>query len=240
MFHWFQRGWNTILEALFPKRCLQCGAYGTYACAACFSSLTFQRCLKCPNCGQPNAMGEFCPACSDSHQLNGLWCGLNYAQPLLRQLIRAFKYDNLQDIGDILNRLLLATLLTYQLPPAWHNIPVNDWRVTPVPLFKRKLRQRGFNQAANLAQAVAQNKGLLYQDCLIRRRATRPQSKLNNQQRLSNLRQAFALSPNAIIKPGCYILVDDVFTTGATLEQCAAVLKQAGAKEVWGLTVAKG
>ncbi|MBU1038826.1 ComF family protein [Patescibacteria group bacterium] len=241
MYHWFQGGWNFIKQALFPKLCLGCRQHGTYACPTCLTKLSFTKQLKCPNCHKPSLLGQFCAKCQkDTLYLNGLWPAQNYAHPLIKQLIKTFKYEGVWEINDILSQFLVATLFNYQLPPPWHQVPLTSWFITPIPLAKRKQRQRGFNQAELMARQLAQLTNLPFETTLIRQRPTPKQSRLTNYWRQTNLTEAFCLTDQAQPSGKIYILVDDVYTSGATLNAGAKVLKQAGALEVWGLTVAKG
>lgn len=229
-----------LIDALFPRRCLGCGAYGSWCCFTCLAQLSFPRQLHCPGCDAVSPLGEWCEDCLNGQALNGLWVGQYYGNPLVREMIHHFKYDGLTELVKPLGRLLTATLTSFGLPPAWHPIPRADWRLVPVPLNPRRERMRNFNQAKLLANEVAQACGLTVTPVLKRVAATKPQNKLDTTERLSNVRGAFALASPLPNLNGAYILVDDVYTSGATLEECARVLKQAGSREVWGLCVAKG
>lgn len=110
--------------------------------------------------------------------------------------------------------------------------------LVPVPVHSDRHRQRGYNQAALLARGLAAASGLAMADVLTRRRATTQQHRLDRAARLRNLRQAFAMRPDAR-PPPVVILVDDILTTSATLEACAGVLRDAGAKRVLGFAVAR-
>jgi len=155
-------------------------------------------------------------------------------------MIKAWKYEGLTELAQPLLNLLLATLKTYNLPPEWHQVARADWQLVPVPLARRRLLARNFNQAEVLAQGIAQTTGLKVNSLLERQRRTKPQSELGAQARLTNLKGAFKLKADCQVKDGIFILVDDVYTSGTTLEECAGVLKQAGAAEVWGLVIAQG
>lgn len=230
-----------LKDALFPRRCLGCRALGEWCCPKCLADLTWPRQLPCPGCGAVNPLGEFCENCQAGRALNGLWAVQSYGQPLIKKLIHDFKYEYVTELAETLGQILTATLRTYQLPPAWHSLPASDWRLVPVPLARRRLRERGFNQADLLAQVVSRATGLKKQDLLTRAHTTVPQSKITDyNKRQQNLQNVFKLKPGINCQKQVYILVDDVYTSGATLEACAQVLKQAGASEVWGLTVAKG
>ncbi len=113
-------------------------------------------------------------------------------------------------------------------------------RILPVPLHPTRLRERTFNQAELLARALADRMGIPCEtDLLIRCRSTRPQAELTQEERSRNVRGAFDLRSGAGLKGSRLLLVDDVLTTGATAEACAALLKKAGARSVWVVTAAR-
>lgn len=229
-----------LKDALFPRRCLGCNKYGAWCCSACFASLTFRRQLTCPNCDAVSELGAFCHNCRNIRALAGLWSAQPYGNPLVRKMVRALKFDGLTELVPTLGELILATLRAHNLPPAWHQVPRERWYITPVPLHPRRARQRGFNQATLLGLYVAERATLTLAPVLKRLRHTGAQSELKDEERLTNVSRAFSLVDGAQIIGNAYILVDDVYTSGATLEECAQVLKAAGAAEVWGLTAAKG
>ncbi len=144
----------------------------------------------------------------------------------LRQIVHAFKYDGRRSIAP-----RLALLISSQAPDL---IAGADLAV-PVPLHRSRERQRGFNQARDLARGL----GLPVLSALERRRATRPQVELPAGRRHGNVRDAFAPAHRAPVAGRVVVLVDDVATTGATLDACARVLKGAGAREVRAVTVAR-
>ncbi len=241
MYHWFQRGWNWLEQALFPKLCLRCETHGSYACPFCLTKINLTRQLKCPTCHKTSPLGEFCLNCKkDEPALNGLWSATAYADPLIKKLIKTFKYEGILEINDILSHLIWSVLKAHYLPPHWHNLPLDKWIISPVPLHKTKQRWRGFNQAELMAKKLSQLTGLKFDNSLIRQRRTFKQSRLNDSWRQSNLKDAFILADNINPAGKIYLLIDDIYTSGATLENCARVLKQAGAVEVWGAVVAKG
>jgi ComF family protein len=151
----------------------------------------------------------------------------------VRCLVHALKYRQAQ---------YLARYMGEQMVRRWENIPelagVNY--VVPVPLFKKRYRRRGFNQSESLAQALARQLSLpLDTSCLQRIRDTSSQTKLGRIQRMQNMQGAFACSDNGKVKGKIVLLVDDVCTTGATLEACAVALRAAGAKRVMAFTYAR-
>ena len=233
--------WQWLLDALFPRRCFGCSRYGSWCCAVCLAALTYPRQLHCPACEAVTPLGEFCAECAGEHSLNGVWSAQPYGNPLVRNLIKALKFGGVIEVTPYLTNLMLGLLRAFNLPPAWHGKPREQWCLTPVPLTPKRHRRRNFNQAARLAQAVAEATGLSCQSTLARTHGAKAQSELNRDaDRFANVHGAFAVLPNANIAGQIFILVDDVYTSGATMEACARALKQAGADEVWGLTAAKG
>ncbi len=117
---------------------------------------------------------------------------------------------------------------------------LGDTAVTAVPMWARKERARGFNQAERLAKMVAETWGMVYCDCLERTRETRPMWGLSRNAREDNIRGAFrGVRPRHSDTVSRILLVDDVWTTGATMRECARILKQNGAKEIWGVALAR-
>lgn len=230
------------LDALLPPRCLACGgAVETQGalCAACWQGISFLGAPCCARCGLPFPYDAGA----------GVECAQCVAYPPPFDRARAvFAYD------DHSRRLILA----FKHADHLHGIPAfGQWLarsgaqllaeadlVAPVPLHWTRLFRRRFNQSALLAQAaVAAWRGptapAFAPELLIRRRRTRSQGHLTRLQRAENVRGAFAVRPGAALAGKRVLLVDDVFTTGATIEACARVLKRAGAAQVDVLTLAR-
>jgi len=114
--------------------------------------------------------------------------------------------------------------------------------ITPVPLTKQRLRLRTFNQSELIAESIAEICNIsVLKDVLVRTRQEIPQAEIENEeQRKENVKNSFRCADSQKLQKATVILVDDVYTSGATMEECARVLKQAGAKEVWGMVIAKG
>jgi len=230
------------LDALLPPRCLACGgavdAQGAL-CAACWQGISFLGAPCCARCGLPFPYEAGA----------GVECADCVAHPPPFDRARAvFAYD------DHSRRLILA----FKHADHLHGVPAfGQWLarsgaellaeadlVAPVPLHWTRLFRRRFNQSALLAQAaVAACRGPMAPAfapaLLIRRRRTRSQGHLTRLQRAENVRGAFAVKPGAALAGKRVLLVDDVFTTGATIEACARVLKRAGAARVDVLTLAR-
>lgn len=157
----------------------------------------------------------------------------------LRELIHLLKYDGVRPAAAVLGRMLAEVIAA--LEPGFQQKPV---AVIPVPLYKGKRRHRGFNQAESIARAAlkaypACERLQLATDVLLRIRDTRSQIGLTSHQRRENMRGAFAVARAAEVIGREVLLVDDVYTTGTTVSECARVLRRAGARQVWVATVAR-
>ncbi|MBI3305099.1 ComF family protein [Candidatus Parcubacteria bacterium] len=222
------------LSLLFPRQCVGCGTEGAYLCSACAARLVKLPGLTCLACGRRRPDGRTCGACRKKLNLTGLVASLSYGDPLARELIHELKYQRVREITTILAHLVAGTLREF----APHL--TRDAVFVPVPLHPSRLHERGFNQAELLAASLAATFNLPLVPAIIRTRRTKPQVELSNPDlRRANVAGAFALSGNARILPRVIVLVDDVATTGATLSACARALRSAGAREVWGVVVAR-
>ena len=157
----------------------------------------------------------------------------------LRELIHLLKYGGVRPAANVLGRMLAQAIAALE-----NEFNQPSVALIPVPLYRAKLRQRGFNQAELIARAALRNNSCggrlrLYADVLIRKRDTASQISLTSHQRRANLRGAFAVSDPEIVRDREVLIVDDVYTTGATVSECARVLRRAGATKVWVATVAR-
>ncbi len=157
----------------------------------------------------------------------------------LRELIHLLKYGGVRPAANVLGRMLAEAIAT--LEPEF---PAGSMVLVPVPLHRAKLRQRGFNQAELIARAAIKISPMrdrlhLCAGVLERTRETASQIGLTSHQRRENLRGAFAVAQRELVKGREVLLVDDVYTTGATVSECARVLRRAGATKVWVATVAR-
>lgn len=157
----------------------------------------------------------------------------------LRELIHLLKYEQIRPAANVLGRMLAEAI--EDLLPSFGSAPVV---VVPVPLHRDKLRQRGFNQAELIARAAlklspAKDQLLSSADVLVRERPTQSQTGLTRHQRRENMRGAFTAADPEEIAGREVLLVDDVFTTGTTVSECARILRRSGATKVWVATVAR-
>ncbi len=225
-------GWSAHwVNLVFPVRCAGCQQPGASFCEACQASLQALDLPACRRCGRPIDEPGLCRHCqSGSFSVSAIRSPALYAQPL-SAAIRQFKYGGRRDLAGPLGRLLSAY---------WLARKVSTDLVMAVPLHKQRLRERGFNQARLLAMTFCRETGLPLLDSgwLRRERDTAHQARLNLAARSQNVAGAFAwYGPR--LDGVRVLLIDDVATTGSTLEACGAALKAAGAERVWALTVAR-
>jgi len=147
----------------------------------------------------------------------------------VRELVHELKYSGTIELAKLMGAMLAHTVATNGL---------TDFMLVPVPLHSGRLAGRGFNQAELLAQQVVERLEMVVRSALARVRPTGSQTKLTRLERLKNVQEAFRCRGEVADKN--ILLVDDVMTTGATLEECAVTLKKAGAKRVWAVVVARG
>ncbi len=183
----------------------------------------------CTRCGRPGVPYGLCSVCRRTPSaLDGVLSSAAFAPPL-RGAIHEFKYRN---------RRALVAPLTARLITAWHSAGLSADLIVPVPLHVSRISERGYNQSALLAAGLGKVVGVaVAEDLLVRERATHPQTHLNRRERRENVSGAFVCHRN--LPALAVVLVDDVCTTGATLEACAATLRAAGATHVQGFTVAR-
>jgi competence protein ComFC len=175
-----------------------------------------------------------CPNCSSEKLHMEFAVSVMRAQGLVRDLIHRFKYSREFHLRRVLGNWLLEAFEDERL--AAMEQPV----LVPVPLHAARFRDRRFNQSEALAEWVSRRRGLRLEHPLRRGRHTITQTSFDRKQRMRNLRGAFVLRHNAPVKDKSFLLVDDVLTTGSTLDECARVLLEAGAGSVRAITVARG
>lgn len=221
-----------VKNLLFPVFCLRCGREGEWLCQLCESSCPATPIQRCIFCETIMAHGETCGSCQRRHSLDGLVVRGIYGSWVWRDLIHAWKYRGAKEIGLMDGRYLCQCL---DLLP----LTVKDWVVVPIPLARRRELDRGFNQSEVLAQAAGEYLQSPVRKLLVRTRETLPQSKLAPEERLKNVHDCFASADVSSVSGRHCLLVDDISTTGATLDAAASALKRAGAASVWGLALAR-
>jgi len=225
-----QRLARGLLDLVFPAHCVVCGRLGAWLCVECQAEIHRVDPPLCPCCGRPWREGGLCPDCRASPHLIEARRFVAWHVSPLREALHALKYQGLRALGPPLAHLLVDV---------WERERISVDGVVPVPLHPRRKRRRGYNQAEVLARAFCQEMGLpLWGEVLVRKRDTPSQVGLTREERKRNVRGAFACHPRDLTGARI-LLIDDVCTTGATLEACAEPLLVQGAAAIYALTVAR-
>lgn len=220
--------WNFLLDAIYPKKCRQCGAFGFYLCEKCVNGLKLKKEIQCSVC--ENNLGQ----CRCQSSLDGLFVIGDYHQDLLQKIVKEIKYGFYFKLGESYFLLLGKYFLQNQ---GW----IKEAVIVPVPLHRKRFLWRGFNQAELIGREINKVVGnLVDTNLLFRIRFNEPQANLSAEARKNNVRGVFAVNlNNELNKNHPIILVDDVYTTGSTMLECARVLREAGFKKVFGLVIAR-
>jgi ComF family protein len=204
-------------------------------CEKCFKKVEFVKGTICQRCGVPlKSGGKYCYNCRGSkaskYKCSFIRSALQFNEPT-RALVHAFKYEKYLNIAPYFAEVMYRVYRKY---PEYREAAF----LVPVPIYKSRQRKRGFNQAEVLATHLGKICGTPVLNALVRTKNTESQTKLTREQRKENILGAFALAKGVEgeVKGQAFILIDDVCTTSATLEECARVLKEAGAREVLALT----
>jgi len=232
-----------LAEVFFPRSCVHCGdgvehSDYDFLCRACSREVFLSHSPTCTTCGYPFfgmlAGPRICPHCVELDPVFAQGKTLFLAKGPARSLIHELKYQaGFYILKDI--ERMVAHMPHYR---AYFEGAI----LVPVPLHPTKLRERGFNQSERIAEALcAATDAVEVHNLLVRQRFTQTQTRLSRTARHQNVKNAFALTPDAVVIPDqSYILVDDVFTTGSTLNACAAVLCGAGAQRLKVATLGHG
>ena len=229
---------DLILNFFFPRTCFACGEdlkTTHLLCPSCLKKVEPIKGFICARCGMPlNSGGKYCYNCHGSkaakYKCSFIRSALKFNEPT-RALVHSFKYERYLNIAPYFAELMYNT---YRKNAEYREAAF----LVPVPIHKSRQRKRGFNQAEVLATQLSKICGIPVLNALVRVKNTASQTKLTREARKENVTDAFILAKNMgpKINKEAVILIDDVCTTGATLEECARVLKETGAREVLALT----
>lgn len=230
-----------LLDLLFPPLCHVCRAFipktgDLLICTDCLSKIGFLTTPLCGVCGAPfrteNGRDHTCGACLSNPPFQKSRSATLYAGPV-QELIHRFKYGHKVHLSEPLGVLTAQALFQFVAESA-------PGLILPVPLHRKRLRQRGFNQSQLIAGVLGKRWGLPVEVGNLRRvRWTEPQTTMDAAERRENVKGAFALRDPERLKGKRVLLVDDVFTTGSTLRACAEALEEAEAEAVFAVTVAR-
>lgn len=220
------RTFDRLAGLIAPHNCLVCNREGDLLCADCRANAVITKRPTCYRCNALSDGGKTCKSCRSSSALSGVVVASHY-DGQVKELIGRLKFQQTVAAAET-----LAGLLYPLLDPAQFDL------VVAVPAASSRYRARGYNQAELIAKALASKLALPYLRPLVRLGYAR-QLGQSRQKRIEQMNQAFAAKPTPLVQNACILLVDDVLTTGATLNACATELKKAGAKSVWGAVAAK-
>lgn len=211
---------NSLLDIFFPKFCAGCGKEGNYICDNCSLFI-----------------GE-APLIYTGDGLKGLVSVWEY-QGIMKKLLSDIKYKKVSDIIDDISKKAFRVIVNdvSRFSDFLSFLFYGDTYITYVPMYKNKEKDRGFNQAELIAEEIGKITGKKVVPLLKKIKDTESQAKLSRKARLVNLKDAFECRKCSRFQN--LVLVDDIYTTGATMRECCKILKKAGAKKVWGFTLAR-
>jgi len=224
------RVFEKALDLVFPPRCAACDAFGAFLCERCIAGAIRAGSPRCPRCWMPKEREAECWRCRARHPAFSSVRSVFVYDGAARESVHAIKFRGISALAPIMGGLMAEQL-------QWWRPAVEA--IIPVPLSGHRRRMRGYNQSELLAREVAQLIGVpLETRALVRRRATAPQARQPGEQaRRRNVVGAFRAGTR--LPFGGILLIDDVVTTGATLDACARVLLEEGAGPVFALTFAR-
>lgn len=221
---------NFVTELFFPAYCVGCGKEEEWLCANCEEKITKINSSFCIKCNMLTIGHRLCDRCCKNSSLKGVLMLGYYNDEVLKEAIWEFKYNFVKEMGPVLAKLLAKHIKDKE--------EFKDSIFLSVPLNKKRENWRGFNQSEVLAEELAKNFNNFFEKNALKKvKETKNQMKLTRKERAENVLGAFEARRTFSGKK--VFLVDDVITTGSTLEECAKELKKAGAKEVWGVVLAK-
>lgn len=240
---------NVFLDILFPPTCVNCRKYinrskntnssestnNNFLCAHCYSSINLNTSLFCPVCRL--RLAENKKICNHSKKIQPYFYLLaaagNYDDQVLRNLIHGLKYQYLKNSVPLLSKILLKYIRNLKLE-------LRNFAIVPIPLHPAKKRNRGFNQSKLIAEFVATQLNLPLIEMLKRTKNNKPQVGLKgNEERIENVKNCFAIQNPKLIEKKNILLIDDVFTSGATMNEAVKILKQNGTRRIIALVLAR-
>lgn len=265
---YFLRAKTYIVDLLFPIKCLGCGLEledlepkERWVCGNCLAKIPIRRLQTCPLCEEYSEGGRVHVKCRKKTYLDGMWVASEYSDKIVNESIKKLKFSFIKDIALPLSKIVERSVFEVEEFGEFHDILLANHSRTededkymvkeknakpetvliPVPLHRKRYNWRGFNQAELISNYVARKFSLRSEAAIIiRNRHTKPQTKVESYaKRKLNMKDAFACPDQSGIAGKNVIIVDDVSTTLATMDECAKVVRKAGAKNVWGLVVAR-
>ena len=228
---WLKQLQHEVTDFFFPRTCIGCGKIGDFICAGCSKKMSRILPPLCRRCGRPESSGAYCSECwGTKSSLDGIRSVFIF-DGIVRQAVHELKYRNVQAMSNCLAGFMSLYFQEYSL---------GGDVLVPVPLHEKRLRERGYNQSQLLSDDLSGMISVEVKAALLKRvRNTGPQARSASvRQRKANMENTF-ICDSAEAAGRDVIVIDDVCTSGATLESCAAALKSAGAGHVLGFTLAR-
>jgi len=212
MIHIFQK----LLDILFPIECIGCGKKDILLCPDCFNSMKINE-----------------PEFFSTKYINQVHVCASFHQVLLQKIIHLYKYSYIEKLSESLSKLVINYYSRIESK-------IEDPIIIPVPLHRKRLLLRCFNQSELIAQNFCQEFNYQSKNDLIARvKHTKQQAKLDKKGRIENIKNAFKVLDKVFIKDKNFIIIDDLYTTGSTVGEIAQLLKNNGARQIWCIVVAK-
>jgi competence protein ComFC len=228
---WLKQLQNEVIDLFFPRSCLGCGEVGDFICLRCSKKLPRLLPPVCQRCGRPESGGMFCRECWGTHnQINSIRSVFVF-EGTIRRSVHEFKYRNLRSIAACLAKFMAEYFVEYGLSADV---------LMPVPMHENRLKKRGYNQSQLLAGKLAEMISVPVRGDMLKRVVdNKPQARTASvDERRCNMKDAFTCLSGEVSGQDI-IVIDDVCTSGATLEACAAALKLKGANVITGFTLAR-
>ena len=229
---------NLLIELLFPRRCVVCDKpvekMGNYVCKKCRPKIKYVESPYCMKCGKSleQAEEEYCRDCRETAHFFKKGRAL-YEYESIKMSVYRYKYQGRKEYAEFFGTELAKKL----------GNEIKTWKadvIVPVPLHKDREKKRGYNQAAVIARKLGDSLHIPVEEKMVERiRPTLAQKNLKGKERQNNLKNAFKIRQNDV-KLKTVIVVDDIYTTGATMDEIAGCLKRAGVKEVYCISLAVG
>ena len=223
-----------IVELLFPSRCVGCNIEGVWLCQECAEVIEVFPPEVCPICQGMTSDYQLCQKCRRHYNFSKVLIRSRYQNSTVRSIIQGIKYNYIKDL-----RSSFVPLFQDQFEDYFKQTEI-DYILIPVPLHKKRLKQREYNQSELLADSISKIYQIQIKNDLIERvRNTTPQAKLSKNERIKNCEDIFEVNKvKDVFQNTIFVIIDDVFTTGSTINACAKKLSTLKPREIWGLVVA--
>lgn len=230
---------RTLIDYIYPPRCPICDdileGRKNFPCVKCYHKISYIKSPRCMKCGKQldDEYKEYCFDCVKKRHYYTRGIAVWSYQDSIKQSIYNFKYNNRRDNSKFYANEIIRI----------YGRMIKSWDVDviiPIPIHKKRKQKRGFNQAELIAREISNiTKIPLATDILVRNVNTKPQKELNDIERIKNLRDAFSVNPTTQnIKKA--LLIDDIYTTGATIDMCSKLLRESGFREIYYVCVCTG